>query len=140
MTSRLLNPRRSQVNPSSRYTQSPYVDRRFALHSHRRNQISKMEFLMFKESESVTSFDKRLDPASYTVETIQLEDDAGQIPQWKRRLYRLSPFTTLISRVAYFLYTYRIHCTLDAQLVFNKVYVMAWIFISAEGCVACKYS
>jgi hypothetical protein len=80
-------------------------------------------------------------PTSYTVETWHPIDDAGRIRKWKSHLYRLSPFTTLISMVAYFLYyTYRIHCTLDAQRAFNQVYIMAWIFISAEGCVACECS
>src|ERR1700709_472643 len=52
-------------------------------------------------------------PTSYTVETWHPIDDAGRIRKWKSHLYRLSPFTTLISMVAYFLYyTYRIHCTL----------------------------
>lgn len=96
---------------------------------------------LLKEPEDDTSFEETLDPASYTVETIQPEDDAGRVALWKRRVYRLSPLTTIISIIAYFLYyTYRIHCTLDAQRVFNQVYVMAWIFITAEGCVACKCS
>lgn len=76
---------------------------------------------------------------SYTVEICHPIDDTGRIQKWKGDLYRLSPFATLISMVAYFLYyTYRIHCTLDAQRTFNQVYIMAWIFISAEGCVACQ--
>jgi hypothetical protein len=95
----------------------------------------------FKNQGSVTTFDKKLDPASYSVETLQQTDDAGRIPTWKRLLYRLSPFTTFVSMVAYFsYYTYRIHCTLDAQRVFHQVYIMAWVFICAEGCVACEFS
>jgi hypothetical protein len=93
----------------------------------------------FKASEGSTPYDEIVNPATYTVETLHPVDDAGRIPKWKSRLYRLSPFSTLISMVAYFLYySYRIHCTLDAQRQFNQVYVMAWIFISAEGCVACQ--
>ena len=91
-----------------------------------------------KNPESITSFAQLLDPASYTVETLDSQDDAHRIAPWKRRVYRLSPFTTLISMVAYFTYyAYRIHCTLDAQRAFNQVYIMAWIFICAEGCAAC---
>jgi hypothetical protein len=94
-----------------------------------------------KPSGSVTSFDKILDPSSYTVETLQQIDDAGRVAPWRCRVYRLSPLTTLISMVAYFLYyTYRIYCTLDAQRAFDKVHIMAWIFITAEGCVACERS
>lgn len=98
-----------------------------------------LEDILFKNSQGVTSFEKTLDRASYTVDTLLPIDDAGRIAPWKRRLYRLSPFTTLISMVVYFsYYTYRIHCTLDAQRVFNQVYIMAWVFICAEGCVACE--
>ena len=94
-----------------------------------------------KPSGSVASFGKILDPSSYTVETLQQIDDAGRIAPWRCLVYRLSPLTTLISMVAYFMYyTYRIYCTLDAQWVYDKVYIMAWIFITAEGCVACECS
>lgn len=97
------------------------------------------EDIHFKKKGSVTSFGKKLDPASYSVETLQQNDDAGLIPTWKRHLYRLSPFTTFAAMVSYFsYYIYRIHCTLDAQRLFHQTYIMAWVFICAEGCVACE--
>jgi hypothetical protein len=92
-----------------------------------------------KVSLSVTSFEKTLDPASYTIETLHKHDDVELLSSWKRRLYRLSPLFTLLAVGAYFLYyAYRIHCTIIAQHAYHKIYVMAWLFIAAEGCVACK--
>ena len=90
-------------------------------------------------SQSVSSFDKQLDPRSYQVETLHQHDDVEFLPSWKRKLYRLSPIFTFLAVAAYFLYyAYRIHCTVIAQEAFNKTYVMAWLFIAAEGCVACE--
>ena len=74
----------------------------------------------YKNPESANTFSQSLDPASYTVETLEPQDDAHRMSPWKCHLYLLSPFTTLISMVAYFTYyAYRIHCTLDAQKTFN---------------------
>jgi hypothetical protein len=89
---------------------------------------------------SITSFEKKLDHALYTIETLHKHDDVELLPLWKRRLYRLSPLITLLAVGAYFLYyAYRIHCTIIAQRAYHKVYIMAWLFIAAEGCVACKF-
>lgn len=89
---------------------------------------------------SVTSFEKKLDPESYILETLHKHDDVEFLPLWKRRLYRLSPLFTFLAVGAYFLYyAYRIHCTIIAQQAYHKVYIMAWLFIAAEGCVACKF-
>lgn len=94
-----------------------------------------------KDLDSPSSFQKKFDPILFTVEELSRIDDIGRIPVWKKLLYRLSPLTTIMSMVAYFMYyAYRIHCTLDAQRVYNQIYIMAWIFVSAEGCVACGYS
>lgn len=88
---------------------------------------------------SVTSFDRKLDPDSYIIETLHKHDDIEFLPTWKRRFYRLSPLFTFLAVGAYFLYyAYRIHCTIIAQRAYHKVYIMAWLFIAAEGCVACK--
>lgn len=90
-------------------------------------------------SRSVNSFQKQLDPASYTIETLDEHDDAELLSPWKRKLYRLSPLFTLLAVSAYFLYYgYRIHCTVYAQRAYHKTYIMAWLFIAAEGCVACE--
>ena len=105
-------------------------------HQPRNDHLNSMKY---KNTESDQSYDQLPDPISYAVEVLESQDDAHRMTPWKSRIYRLSPFTTLISMVAYFsYYTYRIHCTLDAQRVFNQAYVMAWIFICAEGCVACE--
>lgn len=91
-------------------------------------------------SRSVSSFDKQLDPSSYHIETLHQHDDVEFLPSWKRKLYRLSPVFTFLAVAAYFLYyAYRIHCTVVAQEAFDKTYVMAWLFIAAEGCVTCEY-
>lgn len=92
-------------------------------------------------SKSVTSFEKSLDPTSYTIETLHQHDDADLLTPWRRKLYRLSPLFTFLAVSAYFLYYgYRIHCTVYAQRAYHKTYIMAWLFIAAEGCVACKRS
>lgn len=91
-----------------------------------------------EKSKSVCSFKKSIDPASYTIETLHQHDDADLLTPWKRRFYRLSPLFTFLAVSAYFLYYgYRIHCTVYAQRAYHKTYVMAWLFIAAEGCVAC---
>jgi hypothetical protein len=90
-------------------------------------------------SKSVCSFKTHIDPATYTIETLHKHDDADLLKPWKRKLYRLSPLFTFFTVAAYFLYYgYRIHCTVNAQRAYHKTYIMAWIFIAAEGCVACK--
>ena len=89
---------------------------------------------------SVTTFEKKLDPDSYIIETLHKHDDIEFLPGWKRTIYKLSPLFTFLAIGAYFLYyAYRIHCTVVAQRAYHKIYVMAWIFIAAEGCVACKF-
>jgi hypothetical protein len=85
------------------------------------------------------SFLKYIEPATFTIETLDKNDDVDLLSPWKRRLYRLSPLFTFLAVGAYFTYyAYRIHCTVYAQRAYHKVYVMAWLFIAAEGCVACK--
>lgn len=87
---------------------------------------------------STNSFFQKFEPESYHIETIDKNDDADLLKPWKRKLYRLSPVFTFLACASYFLYyAYRIHCTIVAQAAFGKVYVMAWLFIAAEGAVAC---
>lgn len=88
---------------------------------------------------STNSFFKKFEPESYSIETVNKNDDVEFLPPWKRRMYRLSPLFTFLAVGSYFLYyIYRIHCTVVAQSTYHKTYVMAWLFIAAEGCVACK--
>ncbi|KAH6662095.1 nucleotide-diphospho-sugar transferase [Halenospora varia] len=90
------------------------------------------------KSRHTNTFEKRHDEKSYTIETIATHDDVEFLPPWKRNLYRLSPIFTFLAVAAYFTYyAYRIHCTVYAQRAYHKIYVMAWLFIAAEGCVAC---
>lgn len=86
------------------------------------------------------SFIRTYDPATYTIETLNKNDDVDLLSPWKRRLYRLSPLFTFLAVGAYFTYyAYRIHRTVYAQRSYHKVYIMAWLFIAAEGCVACMF-
>ncbi len=90
--------------------------------------------------QSINSFDKHLDEKSYHIEKLHKHDDEIFLPPWKRALYRLSPIFTFLACAAYFTYyAYRIHCTVDAQRSYHKVYIMAWCFIAAEGAVACRF-
>jgi hypothetical protein len=101
--------------------------------------ISKARLNTFHSMPSINSFEKHLDPKTYHIEKLHAHDDEVFLPPWKRTLYRLSPFFTFLATAAYFLYySYRIHCTIVAQRAYGKVYVMAWLFIAAEGCVACR--
>ncbi len=87
---------------------------------------------------SVTDFGRYVGPQSYRIETVDKYDDIEFLPLWKRRLYRLSPSFTLFAVAAYFLYyAFRIQCTIYAQRAYHEIYIMAWTFIAAEGCVAC---
>lgn len=91
--------------------------------------------------QSCTSFQTNFDPKTYSIETLHKHDDEVFLPPWKRLLYRFSPLFTLMAVGAYFTYyAYRIICTVDSQKAYGKTYVMAWLFIAAEGCVACKSS
>jgi hypothetical protein len=90
-------------------------------------------------SKSVCSFKTYVNPDTYTIETLHEHDDVDLLSPWKRKVYRLSPFVTFLAVAAYFLYySYRIHCTVYAQRAYHKTYIMAWLFIAAEGCVACE--
>jgi hypothetical protein len=89
---------------------------------------------------SINTFQKKYDPETCTIETLHEHDDIDLLSTWKRKLYRLSPLITFLSVAAYFLYYgYRIHCTIEAQEAYHKIYAMAWLFIAAEGAVACKW-
>lgn len=94
---------------------------------------------IYGHNASTTSFHLPHDPKLYRVETIDEHDDVELLSPFKRSMYRLSPLFTLLAVGSYFLYySYRIHCTIVSQEAYSKTYVMAWLFIAAEGCVACK--
>jgi len=89
--------------------------------------------------QSVNSFKKNFDPKTYLIETLDQHDDVDLLSPWKRKLYRASPLFTFLAVSAYFLYyRYRIHCTVYAQRAYRKTYMIAWLFIAAEGCVVCE--
>ncbi|RDW76064.1 hypothetical protein BP5796_06885 [Coleophoma crateriformis] len=93
---------------------------------------------IYNHNQSTTSFHLPHDPRLYKVETIHKHDDVELLSNFRRTLYRLSPLFTLLAVGSYFLYyAYRIHCTIISQQAYGKTYVMAWLFIAAEGCVAC---
>lgn len=87
---------------------------------------------------STNSFFKKFEPESYSIETLNKNDDVDLLVPWKRFIYRFSPLFTFFACASYFLYyAYRIYCTVIAQRAYHRIYVMAWLFIAAEGCVAC---
>ncbi|KAG4027879.1 hypothetical protein MFRU_026g00600 [Monilinia fructicola] len=84
------------------------------------------------------TFNRKFDTSEYQIETLHKHDDEIFLPPWKRNMYRLSPLFTFLACGSYFLYySYRIRCTIEAQRAYNQVYIMAWLFIAAEGAVAC---
>jgi len=88
---------------------------------------------------SSDTFDIPLDKSLYSVDTLNEKDDVDLIVPWNRWLYRMSPLFTFLAVGVYFLYYgFRIYCTILAERAYNKTYIMAWFFIAAEGCVACK--
>lgn len=100
--------------------------------------ISKSRHSTFHSTQSINSFEKQFDPSSYQLQQLHKHDDEIFLPPWKRFLYRLSPLFTLLATVAYFgYYGYRIYCTVLTQRAYGKIYIMAWLFIAAEGAVAC---
>ena len=85
-------------------------------------------------------FEQRYSDSCYFIEKLHEHDDGEQLRPWKRILHRAAPLSTLLAVGAYILYFgYRIRCTMDAQRSYHKTYIMAWIFIAAEGAVTCKY-
>lgn len=53
-------------------------------------------------------------------------------------VYMCSPIFAMCSLAAYWAYfTLRVKFTLDAQVLYNKIFWMAWVFIGVELGVAC---
>ncbi|KKY21460.1 putative glycosyl [Phaeomoniella chlamydospora] len=64
-------------------------------------------------------------------------DDVGFLPTWKRYLYKLAPFLTVLTLALYWLYFgLRIYCVQAAQEQENRTFPLAWIFIGIEISVA----
>lgn len=88
---------------------------------------------------STTTFDYLIDKSLYDPMTVHQLDDVDLLVPWKRIVYKFSPVFTFLAVIAYFAYYgFRIYCTISAQAAYHKIYIMAWFFIAAEGCVACK--
>lgn len=81
----------------------------------------------------------RFEDSQYQTETLHKHDDIDLMPRWKRAINHFTPITTIMAVGAYYLYfAFRIYCTIMAKKKYDKVYVMAWVFIAAEACVSCK--
>jgi hypothetical protein len=67
------------------------------------------------------------------------KDDIEHLLLWKRRINRCTPLFSFLAIFSYWLYlAFRIKYTIAAQEAANKVFVMAWIFITIELGVARK--
>jgi hypothetical protein len=74
------------------------------------------------------------------VERLHLKDDVDHMPMWKRRINRLTPISSMMAVISYWIYFgFRIRYTLDAQRAAHRIFVYAWIFVAVEMGVACKF-
>ncbi|KAK8220206.1 nucleotide-diphospho-sugar transferase [Phyllosticta capitalensis] len=90
------------------------------------------------DSEAQNTFAVRFEDSQYQTEKLHKHDDIDLMPRWKRAINHFTPITTIMAVGAYYLYfAFRIYCTIMAQKKYDKVYVMAWVFIAAEACVSC---
>ncbi|KAF7552211.1 hypothetical protein G7Z17_g4478 [Cylindrodendrum hubeiense] len=72
-----------------------------------------------------------------SIQQVHSRDDADIWKGWKRHLYTLVPFLTLMNTLLYLGYlALRILCVIWAQNAQNAVYATAWIFIGVEVAVA----
>ncbi|KHN99841.1 Glycosyl transferase, family 2 [Metarhizium album ARSEF 1941] len=71
------------------------------------------------------------------VEIVHKRDDSNIWKGWRRRLFRLVPFLTVVNTAFYFIYLgLRIACVVSAQKTFQTTYHAAWLFIAVEIAVA----
>ncbi|KAL1862688.1 hypothetical protein VTK73DRAFT_6691 [Phialemonium thermophilum] len=64
-------------------------------------------------------------------------DDVDIWKGWKRHVFRLAPFLTILSTGCYLLYLgYRIFCLVSAQNFQHRKYPQAWVFVAVELAVA----
>lgn len=87
-----------------------------------------------------TTFDNKLETSSYLVQKLHQRDDHEQLTPFRRFLSRLTPIFTLLSIAAYINYFFwRIKATRDEERKDHKIYLLAWLFISAEAMIASKF-
>jgi hypothetical protein len=90
-------------------------------------------------SSCLSDFEIKYTEDRYAIEKLHERDDHELLPKWKRLFARLVPITTILSVGSYYLYfPYRIYCTRESMVKYEKNYVMAWFFIVAEALVARK--
>ncbi|KAK1958618.1 family 2 glycosyltransferase [Colletotrichum sublineola] len=74
---------------------------------------------------------------SDSIARLHKRDDSDIWKGWKRHLFRLVPFLTVLATGMYLLYLgLRIYCVISAQQLSNEVYAQAWVFIAVEVVVA----
>lgn len=82
---------------------------------------------------STSSFGQKFNDTEYVISELAKHDDVDLLPEWKRRLHRMSPLFTIAALGGYYTYyAFRIYFTVEAQKKYDKVYAMAWVFIAAE--------
>lgn len=92
-------------------------------------------------SSCLSTFEIKHAVSKYAIERLHERDDYELLPRWKRLAAKLVPITTMLSVGSYYLYfPYRIYCTRESSIKYNKTYILAWFFIVAEALVACKSS
>lgn len=74
------------------------------------------------------------------VQRLNIKDDVDLMPTWNRRVNRMTPFSSMMAVVSYWIYFgFRIRYTIDAQQAAHQIFVYAWIFIAVEMGVACVF-
>lgn len=72
-----------------------------------------------------------------TVAQIHHRDDADIWKGWRRWVYRLTPYLTVLNMALYILYlTFRIVCIVAAQKKFSTTFAAAWLFVAVEVATA----
>lgn len=69
----------------------------------------------------------------YLVMRLAAKDDIGYMPQWKQRLYKTTPLSSLLAIIFYWIYfILRIIYTVLAQRASNQVFALPWVFVVIE--------
>lgn len=72
-----------------------------------------------------------------TVAQIHNRDDVDIWKGWRRYIYKLTPYLTVLNMGLYLLYlTYRIICIVAAQNKFRTTFAAAWLFVAVEVATA----
>lgn len=75
----------------------------------------------------------------YSIQKLHDTDSEGLVAAWKRKIYKLSPFSTMVSILSSLaFYSYRIFCIVEAQRIYHKPYIVAWVFVFTEACLLCE--